>query len=125
MEGVLSVRGQTVPIVNLRARFGLPESVADSETRIVLCEVAEATVGFRVDSVTAILAAPAGGGVEEQASLASLREAGVERIAQVEEELVVVLDPQKLLQGGDLEELAGVLREKAVEADADQAKAVA
>lgn len=67
----------------------------------MLCDIGESKVGFGVDGVTAIMSAPAGGGAEEQAALAFLRQEGVERIVQVKEELVVALNPQTLLPSGD------------------------
>lgn len=61
-------------------------------------------MGFRVDCVTAILAAPTTVG-EENAALTSLRREYVERIVQVKEDLVVVLNPQKVLRSAEFEEL--------------------
>jgi purine-binding chemotaxis protein CheW len=50
--GVVSVRGRLVTVVDLRRRFGLPESEADARTRILLVSAGgEELVGLLVDEV--------------------------------------------------------------------------
>ncbi|HEX7602268.1 MAG TPA: chemotaxis protein CheW [Polyangiaceae bacterium] len=50
--GVVSVRGRLVTVVDLRRRFGLPESAGDARTRILLVAAgAEELVGLLVDEV--------------------------------------------------------------------------
>jgi purine-binding chemotaxis protein CheW len=57
IEGLTTLRGRTVPVVDLRKRFGLVNPVTDHHTRMILalpgarCE----PVGFIVDSVGEIL----------------------------------------------------------------------
>ena len=50
--GVVSVRGRLVTVVDLRRRFGLPESESDTRTRILLVAAGgEELVGLLVDEV--------------------------------------------------------------------------
>jgi hypothetical protein len=39
MRGVVNVRGRAVPVVNLRAKFGLPDAVDTVQTRIMVLEI--------------------------------------------------------------------------------------
>lgn len=58
VEGVVNLRGKVIPIIHLRARFGLPATEPTKETRIVVVEVAHVILGFIVDSVEEVLRLP-------------------------------------------------------------------
>jgi purine-binding chemotaxis protein CheW len=59
LRGVVNVRGQATPVVDLRLRFGLPSSAATVNTRIIVLELqfdGEATVlGGIADSVHEVI----------------------------------------------------------------------
>lgn len=50
VDGVVFSRNGVVPVVNLRARFGLERAPRDARTRLVVVEVAGRRVGLLVDS---------------------------------------------------------------------------
>ena len=50
VDGVISVRGQVIPAVNLRARFGFERREADLRSRLVVVRGGGRTVGLVVDS---------------------------------------------------------------------------
>lgn len=52
VEGVINLRGQILPIVDLRRRFGLPQQNRDDNTCIVVVELGNSTaIGLIVDAV--------------------------------------------------------------------------
>ena len=59
MRGVVNVRGQAIPVVDLRLRFGLPRSTDSVHTRIIVMELkldGEATIlGGIADSVHEVI----------------------------------------------------------------------
>jgi purine-binding chemotaxis protein CheW len=50
VDGVVSVRGQVIPAVSLRARFGFPRIAHDLRSRLVIVREQGRTVGLIVDS---------------------------------------------------------------------------
>jgi len=50
IEGIAFSRGQVVPAVNLRVRFGFPRQPHSLRTRLLIVRVGERTVGLIVDS---------------------------------------------------------------------------
>ena len=54
VAGVLDHRGEVVPIVDLRARFGLAPSPASRRTKWILIEVEGRSVGLIVDRVSGV-----------------------------------------------------------------------
>lgn len=55
VTGIVQVRGQIVPVIDLRLLFGEPEAEAGLDTRIIIVVFAERTVGLRVDSSREVL----------------------------------------------------------------------
>jgi purine-binding chemotaxis protein CheW len=55
MEGLFHYRGKVLPLMNLRARFGLPKAVQDEKTRIIIFEEPSRQVGIQVDEVSAVV----------------------------------------------------------------------
>jgi purine-binding chemotaxis protein CheW len=54
--GVVNLRGQVIPVVDLRARFGLPAVASTPQTCIVFVEAGGQRVGTVVDRVNEVLA---------------------------------------------------------------------
>lgn len=55
VEGVINLRGNVIPVVSLRTRFGL-ERVEESDlSRIIVLQVQNKVFGIRVDAVTEVL----------------------------------------------------------------------
>jgi purine-binding chemotaxis protein CheW len=58
VEGVTNLRGQVIPIINLRKRFGMEAREGDPHTRVVVVELSGKVAGFVVDSVREVLRIP-------------------------------------------------------------------
>ncbi len=54
VEGLVSVRGAVLPVVDLRTRLGLPRAERDDRQRIVVLTVGQARAGVIVDSVAEV-----------------------------------------------------------------------
>ena len=59
-RGLVQVRGRVVPVVDLRARFGLPAIAPTLDSRVVVVQSGERTVGLLVDSAREVLKHRAG-----------------------------------------------------------------
>jgi purine-binding chemotaxis protein CheW len=58
IKGVMNLRGTVVPVVDLRARFGMSESEYTRFTVIIVVNLGTRVVGLIVDSVTDVLDIP-------------------------------------------------------------------
>jgi len=98
IEGLINLRGSVIPIVNLRKRFGLPPREYDEETRTIVVNVHDKTIGCVVDAVTRVMRInqdqiqppPPGVGGETSRYLAGL--------ARRDDGLLILLDIDKLFQ---------------------------
>lgn len=55
VDGIVTVRGLVVPVLDLRSRFGLPRAELTLDTRIIVSECAGRIVALRVDSAREVL----------------------------------------------------------------------
>ena len=58
VEGVVSLRGGVLPVVDLRSRLGLPRTDREERQRIVVLAAGDARTGFIVDSVLEVARIP-------------------------------------------------------------------
>ncbi|MEN3187819.1 MAG: chemotaxis protein CheW, partial [Atribacterota bacterium] len=54
LEGVMNLRGEVTPIVDLRRHFGLIQGKRDESTRIIVAEIEEKKTGLIVDAVEGV-----------------------------------------------------------------------
>lgn len=105
MEGVINLRGQLIPIIDLRTRFGMPRIDATKSTRIVVTEIASKRVGMIVDSVSEVLNMPTEQ-VEDAPEMVA--GAGTEYIAgvgKINDRLVIMLDLTMVISSQEKHEL--------------------
>jgi len=55
VEGIINLRGQVIPIISMRRRFGVSESDYGSRTRIIVMDVGGGLTGFIVDAVSEVI----------------------------------------------------------------------
>ena len=55
IKGLINLRSSVIPVIDLRARFGLPESNLTQDSRIMVLNVGHRTIGIVVDSVSEVL----------------------------------------------------------------------
>ena len=106
VEGVTNLRGQVIPVLDLRRRFGLPASAQTPRSRIVVAELGEHTVGLVVDGVSEVLTVGAEA-VERPSSLVtSDRTAFLRGVAKLDERLILLLDLSRILTDAEQADLA-------------------
>ena len=59
VKGIINLRGDIIPIVGLRDRFGLPPQEQTAMTRVIVVEVEGMPVGMVVDSASQVVRVPA------------------------------------------------------------------
>jgi purine-binding chemotaxis protein CheW len=55
-EGVINLRGEVIPVMSMRKKFGLADAVETNKTRIIIVKTeTQALVGIRVDEVREVV----------------------------------------------------------------------
>lgn len=55
MEGIINLRGRTIPIIDGRKRFNMSVKENNQETRIIVLEIENHQIGLIVDSVSEVM----------------------------------------------------------------------
>lgn len=107
VEGVINLRGKIIPVVNLRARFGLAGAGTGAEARIVVVNVENRVLGLLVDSVSEVLRLPAHT-IEPPPSFASgIGTDYIKGVGRIADRLLILLDLAKALAKQDVPEHEG------------------
>ena len=111
VEGIINLRGEILPIFNLRKKFGLKEKPVDENTKIIVVFLGQMKVGFIVDSVSQII------NIDDTHTEAAPRiVTGVSRryiqsVAKVDERMIVLLDVDLMLEDEEKLSLGAILEE--------------
>jgi purine-binding chemotaxis protein CheW len=97
VDGVVFSRGQVVPVVNLRARFGFERVPLDIRTRLVVVQSEARLIGLVVDSAREFVSIPPGAIQPPHDALAGMSGRYVDGIASLGDRLVLVLNLSRIL----------------------------
>lgn len=102
VEGVINLRGNIIPVVDLHKRFELGTVEATDESRIVIVNVQDITVGITVDAVSEVITLdksslapppPLVAGIEASFIEASF----IEAIGKLKDRLLILLNMDRIL----------------------------
>ena len=105
VKGVINLRGDVIPILDLREKFGMDRKEYNEMTRVIVVEIDGRSVGMVVDSVSHVLrinkdqiepAPPNAGKVSEEY---------IRGVGKVGEKLIVLLNIQSILTTEQITEL--------------------
>lgn len=92
MEGVINLRGQLIPIIDLRTRFGMQRTEHTKSTRIVVTEIGSKMVGIIVDSVSEVLNIPIEQVEDAPEMIAGVGTEYIQGVGKVNDRLIILLD---------------------------------
>jgi purine-binding chemotaxis protein CheW len=98
VDGVVFSRGQVVPVVNLRARFGFERVAPDLRSRLLVVQSDGRTVGLMVDSAREFARIARETIKPPQDALTRLSGRYLEGIALVHDRIVLVLDLSAVIE---------------------------
>ena len=104
--GIVNLRGNVVTVIDTRIRFGLTSTEPDDASRIVIIESDQQVVGILVDSVAEVVELRQSD-IDSAPSIGSEDSARyIQGVASREEDLLIVVDLNKLLSDEEWSEMA-------------------
>jgi purine-binding chemotaxis protein CheW len=101
VAGVVFSRGQVIPAIDLRARFGFEKIPYTLRSRLIVVAVDDRTVGLIVDTAREFVAIAAEAIQPPPQAIAGLSGAYLTGIAKIGERLVVLLGLDEVLYGAE------------------------
>ena len=110
VEGVINLRGEVIPIVDMRKRFSLTLPPLDYNSRIIIVEMGEGgnKVGLIVDTVVGVLRIPMSAIEPAPDIVKSIDQAFISGVARVHDRLIVLLNLERTLSTEEVRELSEV-----------------
>jgi len=105
IEGVLNLRGEVMPVIDLRERFGLPRQAVTTLSRIVITPIGGVPTGLIVDSVEEVRSVDQRRLEDPPRVTAVGANAFIEKVARVEQNVIFLLNVQCLLTDAEDQQL--------------------
>lgn len=102
VEGIVLSRGQVIPAINLRARFGFEKISHDTRTRLIVVNIKERTIGFVVDTAREFVSIPTDAIQPPPEKMSGLSGKYIEGIAKLKERLILILNIEEILETTDM-----------------------
>lgn len=97
VDGVVFSRGQVIPAINLRVRFGLPRQAHTPQTRLIFLKVEQRVVALIVDAAREFQRIPTEGIKPIQETLVGIEGNYVEGVATLKGRSVLILNVGSVL----------------------------
>jgi purine-binding chemotaxis protein CheW len=101
VDGVVFSRGQVVPAVNMRLRFGFERAERDLRTRLLVVQAGGRSVGLLVDACREFLSIPAAAVQPPGDGLSGVGTRYIAGIATLGDRLIVILNLGALLESAE------------------------
>ena len=104
--GIMNLRGDVLPVYSLRTKFGLQEIPVNEQTKIIVTKSNGVTIAFKVDEVKEIIECDGSKLVEFPSIARSQETAYVDRVANHNGRLILLLNQDRLLKEDEAEAIS-------------------
>lgn len=101
VKGLINLRSAVIPVIDLRTKFGLSDGQQTDESRIMVMQVGTKTVGITVDAVDEVLRISNDQISPPPPTVASLGNEYLNGLAKLDDQLLILLNVDKLLDEED------------------------
>ncbi|MFK5926365.1 MAG: chemotaxis protein CheW [Desulfuromusa sp.] len=111
IRGVINLRGKVVPIMDIRARFGMEDREYDDRTCIIVVNIDNTDVGLVVDEVSEVADIPESNVEPAPRTSKNTEDSYIQGMGRINNDVKILLDVHKLLFSGEMRELTESLEE--------------
>ena len=105
VEGVINLRGRIIPVIDLRTRLKLDKKEHDKDTRIIVVEISNKTVGFIVDAVKEVLRVPVNITEAPPEIVTGIDSEFIKSVGKLDDRLLILMDLNKIITNVEKQEL--------------------
>lgn len=105
VKGVINLRGEVIPVIDLRLRFGLEEIEPTDSTRMIIFHLEDMEVGLIVDVANDIVDIPENIIESPPEVVGAVHVDYIEGVAKLEDRLLILLDLEKVLTTEEIKQL--------------------
>lgn len=106
VEGIINLRGQIIPILDLKKRFGSGATEINAATKIIIIDMEGELLGILVDSVSEVLKIPQNRFEPPPSAVkTSINNNYISGIGKLNNRLLILIDLGKVLNEEEIEQL--------------------
>ena len=117
IEGVVNLRGNIIPIIDLRKRLKLPEKTSGGrdDVWIIILNIGDRVTGFVVDYVTRVVKVPANSiKPAPEMVVSGLKSDYIRGVCKQDQKLLAILDFNKILLVDEFKKISAMKKQKAL-----------
>lgn len=112
VEGIMDLRGKVLPVVDLRKRFALPTKEHTENSRVVVVNIDDMTLGLIVDAISEVMRLPNGAIEPPPRIIAGIESRFLKGIGRLEKRLLILLDLDKVFSEDEVSGLSHMTTEQ-------------
>lgn len=101
IKGIINLRGDVIPIVDLRDKFGIASGETTAATRVIVVDVDGRLVGMVVDSTSQVVRIPTDQIDPPPPMFGGISTSYLKGVAKLEDRLIVLLNIDNILSGDE------------------------
>src|SRR6056297_2698102 len=101
IKGIINLRGQIIPVMDIRLKFQKEEKDYDDRTCIVVLDVDDVSLGVIVDRVSEVIEIADENITDAPDFDQEINERYIRGIGKIEEKVVILLDRKQLIKHGE------------------------
>lgn len=105
VQGMINLRGDIIPVINLKRRFNIPETEVSDETRIIIYTIDGVAIGFLVDEASQVLRVDDNDIEETPAILRGADREYISGVGKYNNQIIILLDFSKILSDAERAEI--------------------
>ncbi len=106
VKGVINLRGEVVPVIDLRKRFGIDSKEIDSNSRIIIVSSNETLIGLLVDSSSEVIQLNSDCVDNPPEIKDNISEDFVKGIGKKDSKLIILIDIEKVIGFKEIERVS-------------------
>jgi purine-binding chemotaxis protein CheW len=118
VKGIINLRGDVIPIIDLRDKFGLEAKENTAMTRVIVVEVEGRLMGMVVDSASQVVRIPADQIDPPPPVLGGLSQEFITGVGKLEDKLIILLNADAILTVDEIKALGSLQKDLSAKAAA-------
>ena len=98
IEGVINLRGNVIPVIDLRKRFGMEQIATTKKTKTIIVEVKKRQFGLIVDSVAEVVTLANDQIEPSLPTVSGLKAEFINGIGKLNDKLIIILEISRIIQ---------------------------
>lgn len=112
IRGIINLRGEVIPVYNLRKKFGLPDKAVDDDSKLIVTKSKNILMAYEVDMVKGILEIPAANLNETPVIVKSDATSYMKCVANLDGRMIILLDHNGIISANEMEKIESLLAEQ-------------